>query len=457
MFLSIATTHQPATDLGYLLHKHPDRLHEVELSFGRAVMAYPAASETRCEFALALDVDPVALVRGRGSSIAQYVNDRPYAASSFLSVALSRALRTAMNGRCNERPELVDTSLPLDAVVAPLPLRGDADVLRRLFEPLGWTVAVEAAQGGQYGTLRLSGVRRLYELLTHLYVLIPVMDRSKHYWVGPDEVAKLLARGGSWLAGHPERDRIVNLYLKGRKLYVNDALEQLGDGSTDEAVPDEIDPASEDATPGDPEAAVERPMRLWERRYDCVLDVLRDNDCAAVADIGCAEGKLTVRLAREKSIRSVLALDPSSQVLGYATMRADRLPDALRSKVTFAHGALGYRDRRLDGIDAALLIEVIEHLDPERIPLAMRALFASRPRIVVFTTPNREHNALYGLDDGKMRHPDHRFEWTRAEFEDWGSRLASEHGYSAGFRSVGDVDAQHGSPTQMAVLTRDGA
>lgn len=462
MFLSIATTHAPATDLGFLLHKHPDRLHEAPLSFGRAVMAYPRADEAAAEFVLALDIDPVALVRGRGEAIAQYVNDRPYAASSFLSVAIAKALGTALNGRCKQRPELVETAIPLTATVAPLPLRGDPGFVRRLFEPLGWTTTLDASDGAGYGTLHLAGTQRLADLLTHIYVLVPVLDRAKHYWVGPDEVDKLLARGGEWLAHHPERERIVHVYLKGRRGYVADVLERLADsvadpdadleaGSEADAMPD---PATEEPASADPEGTVERPQRLWERRYDAVLAVLHKNDCANVADIGCAEGKLTARLARDKTVRAVLAIDASSRALEYARARLDRLPETVRNKVQLAHGALGYRDRRLDGIDAALLIEVIEHLDPERIPLATRALFASRPRLVVMTTPNREHNTLYGLDEGALRHPDHRFEWTRGEFEAWSRALAETHGYAAEFRPVGDVDPEHGPPTQMAVLTR---
>src|SRR5438045_1502890 len=109
MFLSIATTHQPATDLGFLLHKHPDRLHEIELTFGKALVFYPEATQSRCEAALVLDVDPVGLVRGNGQAtglLEQYVNDRPYAASSFLSVAINKAFRTAMTGVCSPRQEL---------------------------------------------------------------------------------------------------------------------------------------------------------------------------------------------------------------------------------------------------------------------------------------------------------------------------------------------------------------
>jgi 3' terminal RNA ribose 2'-O-methyltransferase Hen1 len=197
MFLSIATTHRPATDLGFLPHKHPGRAHEFDLPSGKAHLVYPQASDERCEAALILDVDPVALVRGRGQGaglLEQYVNDRPYAASSFLSVALARVLRTAMAGASRDRPDLAAAAIPLEAVVTPLPARGGAALVRALFEPLGWTVDIEPVAGlgtatSPYVTLRIAGAARLKDLLTHLYVLIPVLDDDKPYWVGEAEVA----------------------------------------------------------------------------------------------------------------------------------------------------------------------------------------------------------------------------------------------------------------------------
>ena len=194
MFLSIGTTHRPATDLGFLLHKNLERAHQVELTFGSAWVVYPEATEVRCEAALVLDVDPIGLVRGKGNAeglLDRYVNDRPYAASSFLSVALNKALRTAMTGVSRERQALADSDMPLEAVVTPLPIRGGEALVRRLFEPLGWTVDLQPVEGADaatvsplYARLHLTGVARLSALLTHLYVLIPVLDDAKHYGSG---------------------------------------------------------------------------------------------------------------------------------------------------------------------------------------------------------------------------------------------------------------------------------
>ncbi len=151
MLLTVSTTHQPATDLGYLLHKNPARLQTEELSFGKAYVFYPDASVELCTAALLIEIDPVALVRGRGPAgeggqLEQYVNDRPYAANSFLSVALGRILSTAMSGRSKDRPELAETAIPLSAHLPVIAARGGEDLVKRLFEPLGYSVEMRGSQ-----------------------------------------------------------------------------------------------------------------------------------------------------------------------------------------------------------------------------------------------------------------------------------------------------------------------
>jgi 3' terminal RNA ribose 2'-O-methyltransferase Hen1 len=243
-----------ASDLGFLLHKHPDRVQSFELSFGQAWVFYPENSDERCTAALLLDVDPVGLVRRgvRFARLDQYVNDRPYVASSFLSVAISRVYGTALGGRCSARPELVDERLPLRAKLAVLPCTGGERVLRSLFEPLGYVVhAIHHPLDEQFPewgesrnfTVELEGEVRLRDLLSHLYVLVPVLDAEKHYWVGDDEVQKLLLHGEGWLAGHPERELIVSRYLKHQRSLTTAAFEQLL--AEEEPDPDELTAARE--------------------------------------------------------------------------------------------------------------------------------------------------------------------------------------------------------------------
>src|SRR5215468_11164331 len=249
MLLSITTTHKPATDLGYLLHKNPARSQELELAFGRAHMFYPEVTDERCTFALVLDIDPIGLVRGENGKdrglLDQYVNDRPYAASSFLSVAIAQTLRTALGGRCEQRAELVRQAIPLEAMLTPLPVRGGPDLVERLFAPLGYAIAAEPLPLDEkmpewgpsaYVTLRLGATCRLADFLNHLYVLIPVLDLKKHYYIDADEIEKLLARGGAWLALHPDRELIARRYLWRKRSLAAEAIARLteADGLGDE-------------------------------------------------------------------------------------------------------------------------------------------------------------------------------------------------------------------------------
>jgi 3' terminal RNA ribose 2'-O-methyltransferase Hen1 len=463
VLLTISTTAHPATDLGFLLHKHPARAQEVELSFGKAHVFYPEASIERCTAALLLDVDPVGLVRGRGDgegTLDAYVNDRPYVASSFMSVAIARVFGTALASRCQDRPELVARPLPLVARLAVLPCRGGEGLLRRLFEPLGYDVRAEhhpldtafASWGeGPYFTVELRSERPLSELLTHLYVLIPVLDDDKHYFVGQDELEKLLRQGEGWLAGHPEKDLIARRYLKHFKSLTRQALARL--------VRDEgVDPDVAAVTHADEEANIERRISLADERVGAVVAVLKAEGARTVLDLGCGEGRFLRALLADAVFEKIVGVDVSHRALERATerLRLEDLPARRRERISLLHGALTYRDKRLAGFDAAVVIEVIEHLDPARLQAFERALFeCARPTSVVITTPNVEYNVHFpGLPAGRFRHRDHRFEWTRAQFEAWAAEQAARFGYAVRFLPVGPNDPTTGSPTQMGVFRR---
>jgi 3' terminal RNA ribose 2'-O-methyltransferase Hen1 len=462
MLLTITTTHRPATDLGHLLHKHPDRLQSFSLRFGQAHVFYPEASDERCTAALMLEVDPVGLIRRgvRFPRLDQYVNDRPYVASSFLSVAIARVYNTALGGKSRERPELVAAPLPLQARIAALPCSGGEGVLRRLFEPLGYDVqAVDHPLDEQfpewgesrYFTVDLAGELRLRDLLAHLYVLVPVLDAEKHYWVGEAEVEKLLRRGEGWLAGHPERELIVNRYLKYRRSLTGEALAKLLED-------EEVDPDRELETRTLEEEAVEEPLRLNEKRLGAVVSVLKARGATRVLDLGCGSGKLVQALMKEPQFTEIVGVDVSHRALEAAEskLKLERLAPRQRERVRFFQSALTYRDKRLTGFDAAAVVEVVEHLDRPRLQAFERVVFEhARPGAVALTTPNREYNVRFdGLPAGSFRHRDHRFEWTRAELEEWAGEVAGRFGYSVRFLSVGPEDPEVGAPTQLAVFER---
>ncbi|WP_431881090.1 3' terminal RNA ribose 2'-O-methyltransferase Hen1 [Micromonospora chalcea] len=471
MLLTLTTTHRPATDLGHLLVKHPDRVQTFDLPAGAAHVFYPEADEARCTAALLVEVDPLRLGGGRknrapeGFALGQYVNDRPYAASSLLSSALSKVFRSALRGESRDRPELAATAIPLTVRVPVLRCRGGAELAVRIFAPLGWTVTATPIPldetypewgDSRYVDLTLTGTLRLADALNHLYVLLPVLDDAKHYWVAPDEVDKLLRAGAGWLAGHPERALITRRYLAHRRALAGVAMARL----TELRLADEP-PADDSIDPAPGEAPVVEDVRrasLAVRRREAVLAALRDSGASRVLDLGCGGGTLLTALVADRRFTEVVGVDVSDRSLGLAArrLRLDRLPERQRDRIRLWQSALTYRDDRLRGYDAAVLMEVVEHLDPPRLPALEDAVFGhARPGTVVVTTPNVEYNVRYeGLGPGRFRHADHRFEWTRAEFAAWVDQVAAAHGYTAVVGGVGDDDPEVGAPTQMAVLTR---
>jgi 3' terminal RNA ribose 2'-O-methyltransferase Hen1 len=465
MLLSITTTHRPATDLGYLLAKHPNRFQTFALGFGEAHVVYPEASEERCTASLILDLDPVALVRGRPAAdrngagvagpLANYVNDRPYVASSFLSVAIAKVFGSALGGRTTTRPDLVAAGLPFSVTIGPVRVRGGLAVINRLFDPLGYDVTADPVATTDGWTshmwmLTIAATIRLQTLLSHLYVLVPVLDDDKHYWVSEDEIEKLFRHGEGWLSEHPDREFITRRYLRRGPRLARQALDRL---SALDAEPDSI---AEEAAPDPVTRQAEEPRNLNDLRHQAVLRALQDAGATTVLDLGCGEGKLLHLLLKDNRFARITGVDISMQTLAIARDRLnlDRLPDRQRERLTLLQSALTYRDRRLAGFDAAALAEVVEHIDPERLPAFERCVFASaRPNTLVLTTPNRDWNATVpALSRGSLRHRDHRFEWTRAEFAAWTDRMAAAFGYDVTLQGIGDPDPEFGYPTQMAVF-----
>lgn len=559
MLLTVTRTVEPAeiaagadaSDLGFLLHKHPDKVQTFTLPFGEATVFYPEVSAERCTAALLLTIDPIGLVRGskgrkrapEAFALAQYVNDRPYAASSLLAVAMGRVFNTALGGRCEARPELADTPLTLDLHIPALPARaaagfgastgggagpgsanaagvGGAALIRALFEPLGWQVETTAVPlagenagfdwgAAPYVDTHLRGRVRLADALSHLYVLLPVLDDTKHYWVGPDEVDKLIRRGAGWLADHPLRDLVTRRYLAAQRTYVRDATARLDelDDRVESVEPDELgdESGAAEASPGDaqrgvhqgdtgpgdvgpgsgadaggagtsgvaPGAAAGSPAPaggsydpsahrapLKAVRREAVLDALRELGAHRVVDLGCGEGYYLQELLADASFTEVVGVDVAASYLARAEKRLGvergRLSDRQRERLTLRQSSVTYRDDALTGYDAVLLVEVIEHLESDRLPSLERNVFGfAAPRSVIVTTPDADYNSHYDLGEHEMRHPDHRFEWNRTEFAQWAHAVAAQHGYAVAFRSIGGPAGD--APTQMALFTRETA
>lgn len=469
MLLTITYRGKDAADLGYLLHKNPSRIQTFPLSFGQAHVFYPKVEDELCTAALLVDLNPIDLVRGKpdsaGGGLFDYINDRPYAVSSFMSTALSKVFSTAMKGRCEKRPFLASTALDLEANLSVLPCRGENSLIYRLFEPLGYSVSFKTFPlderfpewgDSEYVDLNLRANITLAELLTHLYVLIPVFDRQKHYWMSEDEVEKLLRFGQGWLAQHPEKELIARRYFFRKKGLANSALERLSQFSSN---PGEDDKDEKESGQSEEVLSTEgEGISLGEQRMAAVAEALRESGARSVADLGCGEGILLYRLAKEPQIQRLLGMDVSVRALERAWDRLDldRPHEGRRDRVSLIQGALTYKDTRIEGFDALCLTEVLEHLDRDRLPALERNIFEfAAPPTLIITTPNKEYNKVYeGLGPGLLRHTDHRFEWDRQEFSRWCNDMCRRYGYMVKISGIGEDSKEFGAPTQMGVFTK---
>lgn len=463
MLFTISTTYKPATDLGFLLHKHPDKLQSFDISAGVAHIFYPEATEEFCTAAMLLDIDPVGLIRKSGShsnegfSLENYVNDRPYAASSFLSAAIAQVYSSALSGNCKTRPELVDQKMPLTVKIDVVSSKGGQQLIERLFSPLAYEIELisypldqKFPDWGQsrYYSLTLKKETTVNEMLTHLYVLIPVLDNDKHYFIGEHEMEKLLAKGKGWLNEHPEKELITRRFLKNLASLTRRAMERLMEEEGEPQLEKQEEVSAEEITKN----------RLHDQRLAIVRDELKNTGAVRVADLGCGEGKLIGLLLKEKQFEKILGMDVSYRMLEIAADRLhlDEMSPKQKERLQLIQGSLTYKDKRLEGYDAAALVEVIEHLDEARLASLQRVVFEfANPQYVIITTPNAEYNVHFErMTEGDFRHSDHRFEWTREQFEAWSAAIAEKYHYSVTFKGIGEAKEATGAPSQMALFTK---
>ncbi len=470
------TCHAPnAAEIGYLLGKHPQSVFEREFSAGKVWVFYPEVAEDHLTVAMLTEVDPVGLVRGPANSatLDQYVNDRPYVASSLTSVALKTAFSAAMGGKARTHAERYAERMRWEIALPAVACEAGEAMITRLFAPLGYSVTSTRlpldpmfpawGQADLY-SLRLEGTQTVPDVFSHLYVLLPVLDNSKHYYIDTTEIEKLVEHGGDWLATHPERDLIARRYLRYKRPLIESALARLTEG--EEVAPSEEATAenaaeepqgSQESEPTDAKEPDKKALGLHEQRLNAVMAAIEEIGARSLVDLGCGEGRLLRLALKERTLERMLGIDVSMQALTLASRRLhlDRMPPAERKRIELAHGSLLYRDRRLEGFDVAALVEVVEHLDPPRLGAMERVVFQhARPRRVIVTTPNREYNVHWEELGERLRHSDHRFEWTRAECQSWAEHVAATYRYRFSRQEVGPADPTLGAPSQLLIFDR---
>jgi 3' terminal RNA ribose 2'-O-methyltransferase Hen1 len=458
MLITLTCRTHNAPEIGYLLAKHPDSIFNRSFTAGKVWIFYPEVSSNQLTIALITEIDPIALVRGPASltHLDQYVNDRPYVLSSLTSVALQTGFHSALGGRTSEHTERITELLDWEISLSALSCDGGENLIQRIFVPLGYEIHITRMpldeQFPSWGEsdifqVRLFGKQTVQDALNHLYILLPILDNSKHYYVDQEETLKLLDHGGAWLATHPERELIARRYLRYQRKLIKSALTLLAENESSASI------AEKEAN--DIVEKEEAPD-LHSRRLSAVMEAIRACGAHSLADLGCGEGRLLELALNEQNLTRIIGMDVSVGALTQARRRLhlDSLPEAQRSRIQLIQGALTYRDKRLEGFDVATLVEVIEHLDPPRLSAMEEALFGqAHPRQVIITTPDRNYNAKFDtFHRNPFRHKDHRFEWTTDECLSWAEHIAATRPYRFRHQPLGDIDPIYGAPSQMLIF-----
>lgn len=469
MIMTMTAENLSGDHLGYLLHKNPANLHRASLSFGEGYVFFEETGEDRARVCLIVDADPLAMVQGRGDlghADALYVNDRAYVPSSLLASAIIKFFGTALSGRCKERPDLVDKPLDLVVTLPSLAPRARVNLVARLFEPLGYAVErlsstqqisdEAASEASGYG-VKLSTTSTLRELLSQLVVLIPVLDYGgDHRWVDEADIEPFLRRVGSWLPDHPYASYIVMRAFKHQKHLIRSVIERYP--SIEDSLARIPSAASEQWDDAQLEEMAQSPLSLNQQRFAAIESIIVSIHPSTLIDLGCGNGALIAYLAKKMRFDRLVGMDVSATVLERAKNRLAnlQLSVAQQKSIEFLQGSLLYADPRIKSFDMALLIEVIEHVDPERLSaLELQVFGLAAYQAIVVTTPNREFNRLYiGMSEHTRRHADHRFEWTREEFAGWASRMGETYGYDFEIDGIGSISPEVGQPTQLAIFRK---
>ena len=443
MQLTIRATGENVEAITYLLAKNPNNIYERNHKGHYIRMFYNVVTETELELTIFVSPDPLALINHTSSAydITHYINDREFAVSSIFISLIRSALGTALNGKPKEEYiKWVDHRFPFVFSFGPVSTELSEQEIRDLFEPLGFDVEIEYAETDYSFRLkekssacfiRLSGITSLQKGLQQLFLIIPVLDNYKHYFIDESEIEKLNRYGEGWLEEHPQKEFIVRRALRFKEIY----------GQLEEQ---------------DHSEKQIHPIPLNELRYEKIVDSVKKLPIKRnIVDFGSGEGKLSARLGFVDKVEEILAVEPSEAARLKALKRFEKLMDQkgfVAPKMIW--GSLFYFDERLKNKDVIILCEVIEHIDEERLPKAMDLIFEQYyPASLIITTPNKEYNHVYQMAES-MRHNDHRFEWSRDEFRQWCIRMNHSERYELSFEGIGNEDETYGFPTQMCTFIR---
>ncbi|WIM41190.1 3' terminal RNA ribose 2'-O-methyltransferase Hen1 [Paenibacillus sp. PK4536] len=482
MYLTIKATGTHASMISHLLAKNPNNLYDRTEKGARIRLVYTSFQPEETEVLLFVTPDPIDLVKGSPDhyDITQYINDRELVVSSLFCSYIRPALGTALNGKPKaDYIDWVEHPFTLHMSMGPVASDLPDSMIESLFQPLGYEVQMERGEidysfdlknRSTVRHIQISGQQTLQHMLRQLYILIPVLDNYKHYYISDDEIERLQRYGEGWLSTHPQHDLIIKRSLRfaplikeyEQKVAKNEDITNVStELSTHQAEASEMkSELSEDQDKQYDSNQTEPPViRLNELRYRAIVEqVSQLPQHKQIVDFGAGEGKLSVRLGEIEGVEQIWAVEPSMQSQLRAIDRFAKLEgrtDYVIPVVTT--GSLFYRDERWVDQDVIILCEVIEHINEVRLPQVIHTLFTDyRPQTLIMTTPNREYNEVYQMGKDEIRHTDHRFEWTRAELEQYCTQWIQDRPYTFTLSGIGEKHEQYGQPTQMVVFHRIG-
>lgn len=449
MQISLKVYGEHARMVSHLIAKNPHNLYERKEKGGLVRIVFTKNEEREVHILFFVTVDNMELTKNQTnfSSITHYINDRESAVSSIFCSVLRKAVGTALNGKPkDEFKEWVNYSFPLEITFGPLSTKLTNHELAGLFEPLGYELTIENgkvllpasfAKKSSAKFITLKANQTIQDCFRHLFVLIPVMDQYKHYYIDEKEVDKLKRYGEGWLSFHPKRNEIIK-----ESLIFSDLIEK--------SRLIESKPSKEKQAP----LTKKKSLNQW--RYEKIIETVKGlPHNSRIVDMGAGEGKLTAQLGFIRGIEELVAVEPSEREQLKAKKRIEALvgkPDFLLP--TFKWGSLFYYDSELEKKDIFILCEVIEHIDENRLGKIFDTIFTKyKPYHVIVTTPNQDYNAVYDMNEAK-RHSDHRFEWTQQQFKEWTKYWESHANYKAQIDGIGEYVEGYGYPTQMVIFSQ---
>ncbi|MBR2567280.1 MAG: 3' terminal RNA ribose 2'-O-methyltransferase Hen1 [Paenibacillus sp.] len=491
MHLILKASGANAGVVSHLLAKNPNNVYDRMDKGVRVRMVYTTTleQETEIEVFIHAEPDPVQLVRGTpdGYDITQYINDREFVTSSLFCSYIRGALGTALNGKPKEDyVQWVDHAFELELKFGPVASDLPDRVVEELFSPLGYDVTIERGESAYSFDLKnrstvrhitIRGKQTIQQSLRQLFLLIPVLDNYKHYFISEDEMDKINRYGEGWLDTHPLKELIVRRTLRFAELIRtyerqygaliagtqgNELVEGADGNQQATAEPESALPRHEDkGTSANVTLAVgssEPPVRLNDLRYRAITDIVDSlSDKRRIVDMGAGEGKLSARLAYISGVESILAVEPSGQSRLRAMERFAKMQDRPGVQVIPEPmlGSLFYFDEQMQHQDVMILCEVIEHIEEYRLDGILDTILKEyQPKVLLMTTPNKEYNEVYAMEQEQLRHHDHRFEWTREEFNSRCAHWAEKSNYTYEISGIGMDKEGFGQPTQLAMFTQ---